>query len=517
MKLRSDEKTLWGIKTNGPVTLSSLIVIALLLVATLIVGDPIGDWFAKVQTIVSNRVGWFFILLVNILLAFAVYLFSGRYRHVRIGGDDCKPEFSTVSWLAMLFSAGMGIGLLFYGVAEPVMHFSSNPMLGDAESVAEAAKSAISISFLHWGIHAWSIYGIVGVTMAYLTYNLKLPLAMRSVFHPLIGDKIHGPIGDTVDSVSVMATIFAMATSLGIGAQQINSGLMYLFDVPNNAYIQIGVIVFITILATLSLVLGLDKGVRLLSVWNMRLALFILLFMLIVGPTVFLLNGFVESLGHYITNFFELSFWTNAFVVGDELDNGWRNSWNVFFWAWWIAWSPFVGIFIARISKGRTIQQFLLGVLSIPTLFTCLWFSVFGGSALYQELLGDHSISEAVSGNTSTAIFHLFKSFPLTNALSVLTILLIGSFFITSSDSGSYVVDILTSGGRHNSSKGQKVFWASMEGIVAATLLLSGGLVALQTAMVLTGLPFAIVILIMCFSLLKSLRTHHGTASSKSV
>jgi len=507
-KLRSDEKTLWGIKTNGPVTITSLIVVLGLVITTIAVGTPIKDWFDKAQTNIANHTGWFFILFVNVILAFAIYLFSGRFRHVRIGGKNAKPEFSTLSWLAMLFSAGMGIGLLFYGVAEPILHFASNPMVGNSETFEQSAKMAISISFVHWGIHAWALYGIVGVSMAFFTFNLKLPLTIRSVFYPIIGDKIYGPLGDIVDSIAVMATIFGLATSLGLGAQQINSGLSYLFDIPNSSFVQIAIIIIITFFATLSLALGLAKGVRFLSVWNMRLAVTLLVFMLAVGPTIFLLNGFVENTGHYITNFIKLSFWTNTYHADVNSVNTWINDWNVFFWAWWITWCPFVGIFIARISKGRTIQQFLLGVMSVPVVFTFLWFSVFGGSALFQELLGNHNITAAVKDNISTAIFYLFEQYPLSSVASFVTVILIASFFITSSDSGSYVVDILTSGGRHDSSKKQKVFWASIEGLVASTLLIGGGLVALQTAMMLTGLPFAIILIIMCASLYKALNEY---------
>lgn len=513
-RIRSDRKTFLGIKANGPVFVSSLLVIALLVVSTIVVGKPMEKWFSNTQHFVANNVGWFFIILVNCLLVFALFLGFGKYKNIRIGGKDAKPEFSKTAWFAMLFSAGMGIGLLFWGVSEPINHFNSNPYVGDGATAVESAKSAMGISFLHWGIHAWAIYAIVGLALAFFTFNKKLPLTIRSIFHPIFGDKIYGPIGDVIDIVSVIATLFGLATSLGFGVQQMNAGLEYLLDIPTNSTVQIILIIFITFLATLSLVLGLDKGIRKLSEWNMRLALFLLVFILLVGPTLFIFKSFVQNIGYYINEFFNLSFWTNSYDGVGEVKN-WQNSWTVFYWAWWLAWSPFVGIFIARISKGRTIQEFILGVMLVPTVLTFLWFSVFGGSALYQELIGNHSITEAVNNNVATAIFYLLEQYPLTTFASGLTVLLIASFFVTSSDSGSFVVDTLTSGGRHDAPKGQKIFWASMEGLIAIVLLIGGGLAALQTATILSGLPFAILIIVMCYSFYKSLGQYSEKKSIK--
>jgi len=503
-KIRSDKKTFFGIKANGPVFVSSLIIISLLVLTTVIVGKPMEQWFAKTQNYIANNVGWFFVLLVNCVLFFAVFLGFGKYKNIRIGGKNAKPEFSKMGWFAMLFSAGMGIGLLFWGVSEPINHFNSNPLISDSGNAVEAAKTAMGISFLHWGIHAWALYAIVGVALAFFTFNKKLPLTIRSVFYPLLGEKIYGPIGDIIDIVSVIATLFGLATSLGFGVQQVNAGLEYLFDIPSSSMVQIVLIVVITFFATMSLVLGLDKGIRVLSEWNMRLALFLMVFLLIVGPTLFIFKSFVQNIGYYINSFFELSFWTNSYM-GVQAAKNWQNSWTIFYWAWWISWSPFVGIFIARISKGRTIQEFIFGVMLVPTLLTFLWFTVFGGSAIYQEFIGNHSITEAVNNNMATAIYYLLEQYPLTIFASVVTVILVVCFFVTSSDSGSFVVDTLTSGGRHDAPKGQKIFWASMEGLIAIVLLAGGGLAALQTATILSGLPFAIIIIVMCFSLYKSL------------
>lgn len=505
--IRSDQKTFFGIKANGIVFMSSLLVILTLVVTTLVVGKPMEAMFKSIQTAVSNNVGWFFILLVNGLLIFTVYLAMSKFGKIRIGGQDAKSEFSKSGWFAMLFSAGMGIGLLFWGVSEPISHFNSNPIVDNADKIM-AAKSAMGITFLHWGVHAWTVYAIVGLALAFFTFNRKLPLTIRSIFYPLLGKRIYGRLGDLIDIISVIATLFGLATSLGFGVQQINAGLNYLFGFEISTTVQIILIVVITGFATISLVLGLDKGIRVLSNWNMRLALFILVFLLIIGPTSFLLKSFVQNIGHYVAEFFELSFWTESYKGVNESKH-WQNSWTVFYWAWWISWSPFVGIFIARISKGRTIREFILGVLLVPALLTFLWISVFGGSAIFQELMGNSAITEATNENVATAIYKLMEQYPFPFFSSIFIVILVASFFVTSSDSGSMVVDTLTSGGRHNSPTGQKIFWASMEGLIAATLLLGGGLAALQTATILTGLPFAILLIIMCFSFYKSLNDYY--------
>ncbi|MEN7550241.1 BCCT family transporter [Rapidithrix thailandica] len=504
---RSDEKTFLGIKANGPVFITSLLVIFILVITTLLVGQPMELWFKDAKRIVSNNLGWLFILLVNVILLFTLYLGFSKYGNIRLGGEQAQPEFSKGGWFAMLFSAGMGIGLLFYSVAEPITHFGDNP-LANNDIAIEAAKSSMGITFLHWGVHAWAIYAIVGLALAFFTFNIKLPLTIRSIFYPLFGNKIYGWVGDVIDIVSVIATIFGLATSLGIGVQQINAGLHHLFGIQNSNFVQLALIVIVTSIATLSLILGLDKGIRILSEWNMRLALLLMLLVIVIGPTVFLFKSFVQNIGHYISEFFELSFWTESYK-GINKEKHWQNTWTVFYWAWWIAWSPFVGLFIARISKGRTIREFIFGVLLVPTLLTFLWISVFGGTAIYQELTHSANLIKAVNSDIATAIYKMLEHLPFSFYTSLLTVILVTSFFVTSSDSGSMVVDTLTSGGRHDAPVGQKIFWASMEGIVAGTLLVGGGLVALQTAVILTGLPFAIILVVMCFSLYKSLQDYY--------
>lgn len=504
---RPDKRTFFGIKANGPVFFSSLVIVLAVVSVTLIVGKPMESWFGAVQKSVANNSGWLIILIINFLLIFSVYLATSRFGRIRIGGPDARPDFSNLSWFSMLFSAGMGIGLLFFSVAEPIFHFNSNPFLVEGGDKVAAAQSAMGITFLHWGIHAWALYAIVALALAFFTFNRKLPLTIRSIFYPVFGNKIYGPIGDAIDVVAVISTLFGLSTSLGFGAKQVNAGLEYLFNVPNSPTVQVVIIITITLFATISLITGLDKGIRILSEMNVRIALVLLVFVLIAGPTLFLLKSFVQNMGHYVYEFFELSFWTNTYRGLGKTQN-WQNDWTVFYWAWWISWSPFVGIFIARISKGRTIREFLWGVMLVPTILTFFWMSTFGGAALYQELTGNHSITEAVNENIATAIFHLLEQFPFTTFASIITVLLVISFFVTSSDSGSFVVDTLTSGGRHDAPKGQKVFWASMEGGVAAVLLFGGGLKALQTATTITGLPFSFLILFMCFSFYKSLNEY---------
>ncbi|GAA4828931.1 BCCT family transporter [Algivirga pacifica] len=503
-KVRSDQKTFLGLKVNGPVAGSAFFIVALLVIVTLVVGDPMEEWFQKTQKTVSQAVGWLFILVINLLLVFAFYLGFSKYGNIRLGGPDAKPEFTRAGWFAMLFSAGMGIGLLFWSVAEPISHFNANPFMNEATPDWEAAKISMGITFLHWGIHAWALYAVIGVALAFFTFNLKLPLTIRSAFYPLLGTKVYGLWGDIIDIIAVVATIFGLAASLGFGVQQVNAGLTYLLEVPESIPIQLILIGLITGLAIMSLVLGLDSGIRMLSEWNVRIAFFLLIALLVIGPTIFLLKSFVQNIGYYFYRYFELSFWTNSYHgVKDPIQ--WQNKWTIFYWAWWISWSPFVGIFIARISKGRTVREFIFGVLVIPSLVTFLWLSVFGGSALYQELTDNHAITAAVNKNVATAIYYLLEQYPLTIVTSTLALLLVISFFVTSSDSGSFVVDVLTSGGRHDSPTFQKVFWAGAEGAVAGVLLIGGGLTALQTASVLTGLPFAFLIVIMCYSLIKAM------------
>lgn len=498
--IRSDErKSIFGLEVNGPVFFTSSIFIIISITLTLIYEEQAQEYFSDIQDFVSNNAGWFFVLCVNVFLVFMIYLAFSKFGRLRIGGQNAKPEFKTLSWFAMLFSAGMGIGLLFWSIAEPINHFV-NPPLAEGETPA-AAKEAMNFTFLHWGFHAWGIYALVGLALAYFTYSRGLPLTIRSVFYPFLGDRIYGKIGDVIDIFAVLATLFGLATSLGLGVQQIAAGLEHVFGLDSGLTTQVGLIAGITLIATISVILGVDKGVKFLSEWNMRIAVTLLLLVLILGPTIFIFQSFIQNTGSYFYHFLETATWTESYTGSD-----WQNAWTVFYWGWWIAWSPFVGMFIARISKGRTISEFILGVLIVPSLITFFWISAFGSSSIQQALLGNETIINAVDENVATALFVFLEDYPFSIVLNIIAVLLIAGFFVTSSDSGSLVVDSLTSGGKIDAPVGQRVFWAVAEGSIAAVLLIGGGLQALQTASIVTGLPFALILLIMCYSLYKGLQ-----------
>ncbi len=497
---RSDEKkSIFGLEVNGPVFFTSVIFIILSIALTLIFKEGAESFFVDLQTKVASNADWFFILSINIFLIFLIYLAFSKFGNLKIGGPKAKTEFKTVSWFAMLFSAGMGIGLLFFGVGEPVMHFNSPPT---AEAgTAAAATEAMNFTFLHWGFHAWAVYALVGLSLAYFTYSRGLPLTIRSIFYPFLGDRIYGKTGDIIDIFAVLATLFGLATSLGFGVQQIASGLNHVFGISAGIQTQVLLIAGVTLIATASVVLGVDKGVKVLSEWNMRIAVVLLILALILGPTIFIFRSFVENTGSYLYNFLEISTWSETYNGGT-----WQNDWTVFYWGWWIGWSPFVGMFIARISKGRTIREFILGVLLVPSLVTFFWMSAFGSTAIQQIMSGNDVLSQAVNNDIATALFVFFQDYPLAMVINIVAILLIAGFFITSSDSGSLVIDSLTSGGKIDAPVGQRVFWAVTEGSVAAVLLIGGGLQALQTATIVTGLPFAVILLVMCYSLYKGLK-----------
>ncbi len=493
---------------HAPVFYPSAVLIVIFIALTLIIGKPMEKIFSNIQSGMADYAGWFFVMAVNIFVGFALFLAFSKFRDIRLGGKDAKPEFSTFAWFAMLFSAGMGIGLLFFSVAEPMTHYGTPPV--PYSNQAERANNAMTYTLLHWGLHAWAIYALVGLALAFFTFNQGLPLTIRSVFYPLLGDRIYGPFGDIIDVVAVVATLFGLATSLGFGVGQVAAGLDHLFNIPDTVWTQVVLIILITLAATISVVTGLHGGVRFLSELNMRLGLIFLIIMIIIGPTITLLDGFIQNTGNYLQSFFEIGTWTEAYAK-----TSWQNSWTIVYWAWWISWSPFVGIFIARVSKGRTVGEFILGVLLVPTLLTFLWFSVFGGSALYLEQSGIGNIAAAVDENIATALFVMLEEFPLAFVTSIIGIVLVTSFFVTSSDSGSLVIDSITSGGKLDAPVGQRIFWAQAEGAVAATLLIGGGLQALQTAALTTGLPFTIILLIMCNSLYKGLNEEHRNIKQK--
>ena len=495
---------------NPPVFFSASALIVLFVLASLLFLDDFSRSVSALQAWIANRTGWFFVLTVNLILGYLLFLMILPFGGIRLGGKDAKPEFSRPAWFAMLFSAGMGIGLMFYSVAEPMYHLAAPPH-GAEPSSTEAYKDAIKTTFLHWGLHAWGVYTLTGLALAYFAFNRGQPLSIRGIFQPLFGERIRGWRGHVIDVLASVATLFGVATSLGLGVTQVNGGLNHLFGLPVNPSVQIALIAGITAIATLSVVLGLDKGIKRLSVLNVWLAACLLIYVLLIGPTLFVLNGFVENLGLYLDDFFYLAFWNETYTQGD-----WQNGWTVFFWGWWIAWSPFVGMFIARISYGRTIREFVGFVLLMATLLTFVWLSVFGDTAIYLELAGPGGLVDAVQDDLARSLFVFLEMLPAAGGLEQLPALLalavgalatvvIISFFVTSSDSGSLVIDIITAGGHPNPPVAQRVYWATAEGLVAATLLVGGGLGALQTAAISAGLPFALLVLAMIVSLQRAL------------
>lgn len=506
-KLFSRNIKKWGMDMNPVVSIGAgLIVLAFSLFALLDIENA-NAVFASVKSAIVGNFDWFFILSSNFFIGVSLVIAFSKLGKVRIGGVSARPEFSNFAWYSMLISAGMGIGLMFWAVGEPLYHSEFTPPIFDS---THSATQALATTFFHWGFHPWGIYALISLALAFFAYNRKLPLSLRSVFYPLLKDKIFGFWGDLIDILAVVACLFGLATSLGLGVQQINSGLNYLFGIQINVWTQVLLIAVITAIATLSVVSGIDKGVKFLSELNIKMALVFMLVILILGPTAFIIKVFCNSLGLYLNNFVKA-----AFYVSTDGDT-WQASWSVFYLAWWISWSPFVGMFIARVSKGRTIREFILAVMIVPSLLSFVWLSVFGGTAIYLNQMFDGQLFATVQSNLPVALFEMIKylDIPLLEgvirtALSILGTLLVVSFFVTSSDSGSLVVDNITSGGKLDSPIPQRVFWACMEGFIAAVLLLVGGtqaLSALQTAVISTGLPFAIILVLMSFMLLDSVR-----------
>lgn len=487
-------------KLNPPVFYTAISLIGVLVLLTSLMPDQAENWFNSLQSGIVQNASWFYVLTVALILIAVVYLGLSRFGDIKLGPDHSTPDYGYITWFAMLFSAGMGIGLMFFGVAEPVMHFMSPPV-GDGENV-EAARQAMKLTFFHWGLHAWAIYAVVALILAFFSYRHGLPLTLRSALYPLIGDKIYGPIGHAVDIFAVIGTVFGVATSLGYGVLQVNSGLNYLFDVPVGTITQIVLIIGVTLLAIISVTTGLDKGIRRLSELNMGLAVILLLVILILGPTVYLLQTFVQNTGGYAADLVRNTFNLFAYEKTD-----WLGGWTILYWGWWMSWAPFVGLFIARVSRGRTIREFAMGVLFIPSGFTLLWMTVFGNSAI--DLImnqGVASLADAVAQDEAISLFAFLENFPFSSVLSFIGTCMVIVFFVTSSDSGSMVVDMLCSNGSDNTPLWQRIFWASAEGVVAAVLLLAGGLGALQTMTIASALPFAVVLLVATYGLIKALR-----------
>lgn len=481
---------------------SSLAIVAFAL-WTMVFTGPAEDVINIVLGWVSNSFGWYYFLAVVAYLVFVIAVGLSRFGDIRLGPDHSKPEFPLLSWAAMLFAAGIGIDLLFFCVSEPVSHYLSPPV-GEGGTPA-AARRALELTFLHWGFSGWGIYTLVGMSLAFFSYRQNLPLTIRSALYPIFGKGIYGPIGHTVDIAAVLGTVFGIATSLGIGVMQLNFGLNLMFDVPENTLVQAGLVVMIVVFATLSAVSGVERGIRRLSEFNMGLAFLLLLFVLFSGKTVFLLNVLVTNIGDYLSGFVDLSFQTYAF----EQPTDWLNSWTIFFWAWWIAWGPFVGLFLARISRGRTIREFVAGTLILPMTFMMAWMSIMGNSGIDLVAGGAEALGEQAVETPASSLYLLMEQLPLAWLTTVVVTVLAVVFFVTSGDSGALVLSNFTSvlaDVNHDAPAWMRILWASVIGVLTLALLMAGGLTALQSTVVIMGLPFSVVLFFMMMGIFKALR-----------
>lgn len=506
-----DNIEIFGLDIHNPVFFVSGGIIVLFVFIAAIFQGPVTEFLGWLRPAVTGSFDWFLVIAGNVFVLFCIALIFTPFGSIRLGGKDATPDFSYTGWFAMLFAAGMGIGLMFYGVSEPVSHFTSSfaadagtpdswAPLGGAPGDADAARRlGMAATIYHWGLHPWAMYAVVGLGLAFFAYNRGLPLTVRSVFHPLLGERVWGWPGHVIDVLAVFATLFGLATSLGIGAEQANAGLNHLFGMPITDISKVLLIIGITGIALFSVVAGLDAGVKRLSEINMALAALLLLFVIVVGPTFAIITGFFDYLTAYLVNLPALS---NP--VG-RTDQHFFDGWTAFYWAWWISWSPFVGMFIARVSRGRTVREFLVCVLLIPSAVCVLWMTAFGTAALNQVIeQGSSAVADAA---LELRLFVMLEGLPLSAITSFLGIVLVVVFFVTSSDSGSLVIDTITAGGKVDAPVPQRVFWAIFEGMVAIVLLLAGGLAALQAAALTTGIPFALVLLGMCVAIWKGLST----------
>ena len=469
-----------------------------------------GSVMENSQNWIVANVGWFYMLAIGIFVAFAIIVALSSWGSIRLGRDDDEPEFGLMSWFAMLFSAGMGVGLVFYGVAEPLGYTTTSPKPGwDVEGV-EASGVAMAQTFLHWGLHPWAAYAVIGLAIAYAMHRRGRPVSIRWALEPIFGDRVKGWVGDVIDVLAIFGTVFGIATSLGLGAQQIAAGMQVigLVDEVTTNFLVVLIIV-ITFIATLSVVSGVGAGIKWLSNGNLTLAGLLAVAALLFGPTVFIFQNFVESLGIYLSEVFHLTLDVGAYTRSEEAQS-WFAGNTLFYWGWWIAWAPFVGVFIARISKGRTVRQFVAGVLLVPTVVGMIWFSIWGGNGLFRQWFGAGDLGDVTA---EESMFRIFEQFPATQLLSVLGIVLVAVFFVTSSDSGSLVVDMLASGGHPNPPMWSRVVWALLEGVLAAALLLSGGLTSLQAGSLMTALPFSVILLLMCVALVKALSLDRAVLS----
>ena len=478
----------------------AIVIVAAFVVAGIVTPEGLDAASQMVHTYIIDHFGWGYLLAAFFFLVFSLYVAFSKYGRIKLGADSEKAQYSYFAWFSMLFAAGMGIGLIFWGVAEPMSHFLNPPEHIPGGS-GGAAAFAMTHSFFHWGFHPWAIYIVMSLSIAYFSFRRGMPPLISSTFYPLIGDRIYGVIGKTIDTLAVFATVFGVATSLGLGALQITGGVSSVLPIPTGTGTTLVVIVVVTILYMLSSASGLDRGVQILSKANVLVAIVLLSFVLFAGPTAYILDIFTSTLGDYLSNLLSLSLSTNPFE-GYE----WTKSWSLFYWAWWISWSPFVGLFVASISRGRTIREFVLGALIVPALLTFLWFAVFGGSAFYLELWQGVDFAEAAAANVSGALFEMFSYFPFSAVLNILAVILLTVFFVTSADSATFVLAMMSSDGNLNPPLAKKVTWGVVQSTAAAVLLLSGGLEALQRMAIIAALPFTVVMVLMVRSLLRAMQ-----------
>jgi glycine betaine transporter len=475
-------------------------ILFILVLFGIIIPDTLEKVTANIQAFITHSFGWYYLILVTLIVIICLYFLISPLGRIKLGKQDDVPEFSRPTWFAMLFSAGMGIGLVFWGTAEPISHYAVSSPTGEELGTNQAFREALRFTFFHWGIHAWAIYGIVALVLAYFNFRHEEPGLISATLKPILGDRVKGKVGRIIDILAVLATVMGVATTLGFGAAQINGGLSYLFGIPVSFPVQLIIIVIVTVLFIISAWSGLGKGIKILSNANMGLAALLFLSILILGPTLTILNLFTNTIGTYIQNLPAMSF--RIAPLNEEV-RSWINDWTIFYWAWWIAWSPFVGIFIARVSKGRTIREFVFNVLLVPSLIGFLWFSTFGGSAILLEHEGKAQISGLA---VEESLFGVFANFPLSFVLSIIAIVLVCTFFITSADSGTYVLGMMTTNGSHHPSNKIKLTWGIMLSAIALVLLYSGGLQALQNTMIAAALPFSIIMVLMTLSLIKALQ-----------
>lgn len=494
---------------NPHITLVTVVVVAISLIYGAFYTEQLAHGLATARLVLDPFLEWYYVLLVAFLLLFMVWLGVGRYKNVRLGGDFEQPEFTFFSWVSMLFAAGTGVGILFWAVAQPILQFQDNPFIVEGMT-PDAARVAMRLTYFHWGLNGWAIFSFVALVLAYFSYRWNLPLTIRSALQPLLGKRVEGRLGDAVDVLAVFGTVFGIATTLGLGVQQMNAGLGTLFGWPSSTWLQLTVTAGIMSVATLSVVSGVKRGVRLLSEANFWLSIAIVVFLLLFGPTQYLIAITVESAGDYIQNLMGMTFHTNA-----TRDDGWQAEWTVFFWGWWLAWSPFVGMFIARVSRGRTFREFVMGVLLVPTVITVVWIGLFGGTALYHELFGGGGIVAAVDKDVATALFATVEAMELGQAgrlVSLALVVLIATYLITSANAGTLVINTILSGGDPEPPTAHRILWGTVLGLLTAVLLMAGGLETLQAAVIMAALPFSVVIMLMIAGLLKALQRERYAA-----